>query len=116
MTVAVRHRLNPARVELTCPVHGEWNFPPSAEVSIEAFEQDHADCWDPACPTAAELEQPRRAVPPKSRRTPLQLVQLTPGPKSNEPDGHAAPGHLGATLGFAPAARRDWRSPGAVRL
>lgn len=107
MTVKVIHGISRRDGDrATCPVHGTWTFQPGSQ-DLAAFENDHRDCVQ---------SEPVRRVQPKSRLSPLILSAPLPGPTSNNTDDRSAPGHLGATLGFAPAPRREWRSPGAVRL
>lgn len=94
----------------TCPRHGTWVFPPES-VELPEFVVGHAEC----VPVPAELQRRRRHR--KSRRSPLLLhVVPAPGPTSNDTAGRTAPGHLGATLGFAPPATRARRHPGTVQL
>jgi hypothetical protein len=109
---ALPTRIGGGKVRVTCPRHGEWVFPhPSTEAG--AFARDHADCEavDPLL-----LRQP--GVRSKSRRAPLVhlIQQRATAPAADDDGGRSAPSHMGATLGFAPPARRDWRSPGPVRL
>lgn len=94
------------RFEVECPRHGRQMYPPDSRPLALDFAEAHVRCG---------LVRPP-APPQKSRRTPLVHVVHRPAAAPSADEGRSAPSHMGVTLGFAPPPRRDWRSPGAVRL